>query len=392
MRDLGWLGLSDIWQVEEVIDYALKCEERAIARSAIRQPRYECNSFRRSDTWSRSEGRDGYGHENHRDQHGCESNTEHSKLHQGAWSERVEANEWSFDNSSDEDYFSDADGCRGAPADENDGCVSTKVMYARPDYYLRRCDQPGRTFVRDRQDTWHDEGVNRRRGEDLIGDPDDASFASVEGSGESMHFALRRSTDVLERLCGDSKGTVVRGTAGILQSECVDQETATLVKALLPKPSLRCEDVRTLPNYDGSVQAMVDGPSDCTSDGSCVPGEDEAWGNVVLLDSAESTSICKAGLQNPVNKMVASMVLTDRRIEAGPMEASAMVRTDWKLGAAMWLNRVFISVMKIMATVLTLLLPLSEASSKLRRGRACLATSPRLVFDPGEDADRRFKH
>ncbi|KAG2764100.1 hypothetical protein PC116_g27127 [Phytophthora cactorum] len=95
MGDLGWLGLSDIRQVEEVIDYTLKCEERTIARSAIRQPRYECNSFQRSDTWSRSEGRDGYGHEIHRDRHGCESNTERSKLHQGAWRERVEANEWS---------------------------------------------------------------------------------------------------------------------------------------------------------------------------------------------------------------------------------------------------------------------------------------------------------
>ncbi|KAG2976500.1 hypothetical protein PC120_g25676 [Phytophthora cactorum] len=353
MRDLGWLGLSDIWQVEEVIDYTLKCEERTIARSAIRQPRFECNSFRRGNTWSRSESRD----------------------------------------DSDEDYFSDADGCRGAPADENDGCVSTKVIYARPDYYLRRCDQPGRMFVRDRRDTWHDEGVNRRRDEDLIGDPDDASFASVEGSGESMHFALRRSTDVLERLCDDLKGTIVRGTDGILQSECVDQEAATLVKALLPKPSLRCEDVRTLPNYGGSVQAMVDGRSDCTSDNSCVPGEDETWGNVVLLDSAESTSTCKVGLQNPANKMVASaMVPTDRRSEAGPMETSAMVRTDWKFGTAMCLNRVFISVMKIMATVLTLLLPLSEVSSKSWRGRACLATSPRLIFDPGGDADRRFKH
>ncbi|KAG3063513.1 hypothetical protein PI125_g24336 [Phytophthora idaei] len=121
---------------------------------------------------------------------------------------------------------------------------------------------------------------------------------------------------------------------------------------------------------------MVDGRSDCTSDGSCVPGEDEVWGNVVLLDSAESTSTCNVGLQNPSNKM----------------EASAMVRTDWKFGAAMCLNRVFISVMKIMATVLTLLLPLSEVSSKSRRGRACLATSPRLVFDPGGYADRRFKH
>ncbi|KAG3241892.1 hypothetical protein PI124_g13255 [Phytophthora idaei] len=138
---------------------------------------------------------------------------------------------------------------------------------------------------------------------------------------------------------------------------------------------------------------MVDGRSDCTSEGSCVPGEDEAKGNVVLHDSAESTFTCKVGLQNMSNKMVASaMVPTDRRSEAGPMEASAMVRTGWKFGAAMCLNRVFISVMKIMATVLTLLLPLSEVSSKSWRGRACLATSPRLIFDPGGNADRRFKH
>ncbi|KAG2883567.1 hypothetical protein PC117_g25998 [Phytophthora cactorum] len=67
MRDPGWLGLSDIWQVEEVIDYTPKCEERTIARSAIRQPRFECNSFRRGNTWSRSESRDEYDHENHRD-------------------------------------------------------------------------------------------------------------------------------------------------------------------------------------------------------------------------------------------------------------------------------------------------------------------------------------
>ncbi|KAG2876774.1 hypothetical protein PC114_g24021 [Phytophthora cactorum] len=36
--------------------------------------------------------------------------------------------------------------------------------------------------------------------------------------------------------------------------------------------------------------------------------------------------------------------------------------------------------------------PLNKVLSKSRGERACLATRPRLVFDPGGDTDRRVKH